>query len=270
VAPGAIPWAADLSAALERQTRRSRNQPTTDNAATGGNVPTTREAPFPKIAMIDQRRNWSPVIESADRPLVSRQGRVPELIVIGCSLGGMHALQVILTNLTRDFCIPIVVAQHRHKKSNEQLPAYFRRQTDLRVVDAEDKQWIEPGHVYLAPADYHLFIERNGGRGELSLSVDDAVRYSRPSIDVLFESAAEAYRDRLLGIVLTGANDDGARGAARIKAHGGIVVAQDPATAEAPAMPRGTIDAVHVDRILRLEEIAPFLTEVCQTALSHS
>ena len=132
-----------------------------------------------------------------DRVLKKPIDRSPELIVIGCSLGGMNALQVILSNLTRDFCIPIVVAQHRHKKSNEGLPAYFRRQTDLKVVDAEDKQWIQPGHVYLAPADYHLLIERNGKRGELSLSVDDAVRYSRPSIDVLFESAADAYSDAL-------------------------------------------------------------------------
>ena len=220
--------------------------------------------------MIERRNNWSPVIDRRDVVAVIPRNIIPELIVIGCSLGGMHALQMILTNLTRDFCVPIVVVQHRHKKSNEQLPAYFRRQTDLRVVDAEDKQWIAPGHVYLAPADYHLLIERNGTRGELSLSVDDAVRHSRPSIDVLFESAAVAYRERLLGIVLTGANDDGARGAARIKAHGGIVIVQDPKTAEAPAMPRGTIDAVHVDRILRLEEIAPFLTEVCEITSSPS
>jgi len=211
---------------------------------------------------------WSPVISPQRDRATSRprdRARKPQLIVIGCSLGGLHALKVILTNLTRDFCVPIVVAQHRHRRSNEALPAYFRRLTDLKVVDAEDKQWIEPGHVYLAPADYHLFVERNGSRGELSLSVDEAVRHSRPSIDVLVESAAEAYGERLIGIVLTGANDDGARGATRIKAHGGIVIAQDPATAEAPAMPRGTIDAVQVDRILRLEQIAPFLAEVCQT-----
>ncbi|MDP9361539.1 MAG: chemotaxis protein CheB [Acidobacteriota bacterium] len=194
----------------------------------------------------------------------------PELIVIGCSLGGMHALQVILSKLTRDFCVPIAVAQHRHKRSNEGLPAYFRRETDLKVVDAEDKQWIEAGHVYLAPADYHLLIERNGARGELSLSVDERVHFSRPSIDVLFESAADAYSDGVVGIILTGANDDGARGAARVKARGGIVVVQDPATAEAPAMPRAAIEASPVDRILRLEEIAPFLIEVCQTTVSHS
>jgi two-component system chemotaxis response regulator CheB len=220
--------------------------------------------------MLERRRDWSPVIEPRDRATARPRNRECELIVIGCSLGGMNALQVILSGLTRHFCIPIVVAQHRHKRSNEGLPSYFRRQTDLKVVDAEDKEWIQPGHVYLAPADYHLLIERNGLRGELSLSVDEAVRHSRPSIDVLFESAADAYGDRLVGVVLTGANDDGTRGAARIKARGGIVIAQDPATAEAPAMPRAAIDAVHVDRILRLEKIAPFLIEVCQPTLSHS
>ena len=169
---------------------------------------------------MERRRNWTPVAERRDRVAKSAG---PELIVIGCSLGGMSALQVILSNLTRDFCVPIAVAQHRHKKSNESLPAYFRRQTDLRVVDAEDKQWIQPGHVYLAPADYHLLIERNGSRG-----------------------------------------------AARIKARGGMVIAQEPETAEAPAMPQATIDAVQVDRILRLEDIAPFLTEVCHPTVSHS
>jgi two-component system chemotaxis response regulator CheB len=221
------------------------------------------------VTTLERRLNWSPVTERRDRVATSAD-RGPELIVIGCSLGGMNALQVILGNLTRDFCVPIAVAQHRHKKSSERLPDYFRRQTDLRVVDAEDKQWIQPGHVYLAPADYHLLIERNGPRGELSLSVDEAVRYSRPSIDVLFESAADAYRDRVIAIVLTGANDDGSRGAARIKARGGMVIAQQPETAEAPTMPMATIQAVQVDRILRLEDIAPFLTEVCHPTVSHS
>jgi two-component system chemotaxis response regulator CheB len=222
------------------------------------------------VTAVERRRNWSPVTERRDRAIVKPRQPSPELVVIGCSLGGMNALQVILSNLTRDFCVPIAVAQHRHKKSNEGLPAYFRRQTDLKVVDAEDKQWIQPGHVYFAPADYHLLIERNGARGELSLSVDEAVRYSRPSIDVLFESAADAYKDRVVGVVLTGANDDGAHGAARIKARGGIVIAQEPETAEAPAMPKAAIQAAQVDRILRLEDIAPFLTEVCHPTVSHS
>ena len=187
-----------------------------------------------------------------------------DLIVVGCSLGGMHALQEILSALPPSFCVPIVVAQHRHKASNEGLPAYFRRRTGLKVVDADDKQWLKPAHVYLAPADYHLLV----AKGELNLSVDEAVRFSRPSIDVLFESAADAYGNRLLGLVLTGSNADGARGAARIKSRGGTVVVQDPATAEAPAMPQAAIDAAQVDRILPLDQIASFLSENCQTAVS--
>lgn len=187
-----------------------------------------------------------------------------ELIVIGCSLGGMHALQTIIGALPKDFCIPIVVAQHRHKNSNDGLPAYFRRSTQFNVVDAEDKQWIKPGHVYLAPADYHLLVER----GEMHLSVDEAVRHSRPSIDVLFESAADAYGAQLIGVVLTGSNEDGARGAKRIKERGGLVVVQDPATAEAPVMPAAVAAMVDVDRILPLESIASFLADVCPAAVS--
>jgi two-component system, chemotaxis family, protein-glutamate methylesterase/glutaminase len=181
----------------------------------------------------------------------------------------MHALQTILSALPKDFCTPIVVAQHRHKKSNEGLPAYFRRATQFTVVDADDKQWIKPSHVYLAPADYHLLVERAGGQGELHLSVDEAVRYSRPSIDVLFESAADAYGRELIGVVLTGANEDGARGAKRIKQRGGVVIVQDPATAEAPQMPQAVAATVNVDRILPLDGIANFLAEVCGTTVSR-
>jgi two-component system chemotaxis response regulator CheB len=192
-----------------------------------------------------------------------------ELVAIGCSLGGMHALQTLLSHLPKDFCVPIVVAQHRHKNSNEGLPAYFRRSTHFNVVDADDKQWIKPSHVYLAPADYHLLVERMGERGELHLSVDEAVRHSRPSIDVLFESAADAYGAQLIGVVLTGSNDDGARGAKRIKEAGGIVVVQDPITAEAPEMPRAVAATAKVDQVLPLEGIASFLADVCRTAVAR-
>jgi two-component system chemotaxis response regulator CheB len=192
-----------------------------------------------------------------------------ELVAIGCSLGGMHALHTLLSQLPKDFCVPIVVAQHRHKKSDEELPAYFRRSTQFNVVDAEDKQWIKPSHVYLAPADYHLLIERMDERGELHLSVDEAVRHARPSIDVLFESAADAYGAQLIGVVLTGSNEDGARGAKRIKESGGMVVVQDPLTAEAPEMPRAVAAAVKVDQVLPLEGIASFLADVCRTAVAR-
>lgn len=186
----------------------------------------------------------------------------PEIIVVGCSLGGMHAIGTILESLSDDFCVPIAVCQHRHKASSEALPSFFRRETGLCVVDVEDKQWVKPGCVYLAPADYHLLVSR----GEFSLSTEAAVGFSRPSIDVMFESAAHAYRDRVTAIVLTGANNDGARGAREIKRLGGIVIVQDPATAEAPVMPQATIDAVRVDRILPLERIGPFLVELCRIA----
>lgn len=189
-----------------------------------------------------------------------------ELVAFGCSMGGMHALQVIFQALPKDFPLPIVVAQHRYRTSSEALPAYFRRNSDLSVVDATDKQWIEPGHVYIAPADYHMLVERTEEHGELSLSVDAAVSYSRPSIDVLFESAADAYGRKAIGVILTGANNDGARGTMRIKQRGGFVIAQDPATAEAPAMPEAAIAAGRVDRILPLERIGPFLVELCRNS----
>ena len=188
----------------------------------------------------------------------------PQLIVVGCSLGGMYSLEKILKALPKDFCIPIAVAQHRHRRSNENLPSFLRRATHMEVVDAEDKQFIRPGKVYLAPADYHLLVEK----GEFNLSVDDAVRHSRPSVDVLFESAADAYGPNLIGIVLTGANGDGAQGARRIKKRGGVVIAQDPKTAEATEMPQAVIATGAVDQILNLEEIAAFLAERCKPALT--
>ena len=187
-----------------------------------------------------------------------------ELIVVGCSLGGMRALEKILSGLPKDFCIPMAVVQHRHRQSNEGLPSFLRRASHMEVVDADDKQWIKPGTVYLAPADYHLLV----AKGEFNLSKDDLVRGSRPSIDVLFETAADAYGPAVIGIVLTGANEDGANGARRIKQRGDTVIAQDPETAEAPTMPRAVIAAGVVDQILRLNDIAPFLVERCRLALT--
>jgi two-component system, chemotaxis family, protein-glutamate methylesterase/glutaminase len=189
-----------------------------------------------------------------------------ELIVIGCSMGGMHALEIIFRAFPKNFRVPIVVVQHRYKTSGDALPGYFRRHCDLQVVDATDKQWVKPGHVYIAPADYHLLVEREGEHGELSLSVDAAVAYSRPSIDVLFESAADAYQQSVAAVILTGANSDGTRGAKRVRQRGGFVIAQDPSTAEAPAMPEAAIAAGCVDRILPLDRIGPFLVELCRNS----
>ena len=186
-----------------------------------------------------------------------------QLIVLGCSMGGMNAMEQVFSALPKSFPVPIVVAQHRYRTSGEALPSFLRRHSKLNVVDALDKQWVHPGNVYLAPADYHLLVDHGG---ELSLSVDAAVSYSRPSIDVLFESAADAYASGCVGVVLTGANADGARGATRIKQRGGFVVVQDPKTAESPAMPQAAIDATRVDRILPLNRIGPFLVELCRNS----
>jgi two-component system chemotaxis response regulator CheB len=201
-------------------------------------------------------RSWS------DGRVLTEAARKYEIVCIGCSMGGMDALKTIFGVLPKDFSVPIAVVQHRYRTSNEGLPAFLRRHSKLNVVDTTDKEWIKPGTVYLAPANYHLLVER----GELSLSVDEAVAYSRPSIDVLFESATDAYGAGVIGVVLTGANADGARGAARIKSRGGFVVVQDPATAESPAMPQAAIDATRVDRILPLDRIGPFLVELCRSS----
>ena len=186
-----------------------------------------------------------------------------QLIVLGCSKGGMSAMEQIFGALPAEFPVPIVAAQHRYRTSGDALPDFLRRHSKLQVVDATDKQWIHPGNVYLAPADYHLLVDRSG---ELSLSIDAAVAYSRPSIDVLFESAADAYHAHTIAVVLTGANADGARGAKRIKERGGFVVVQDPKTAEAPEMPAAAIAAARVDRILPLDRIGPFLVELCRNS----
>ena len=196
------------------------------------------------------------VPRSAGRP-------APQLIVIGCSLGGMQALETILCSLPANFETPIAIAQHRHKKSSGRLPDHYRHSCKVRTMDADDKQWIEPSTVYFAPADYHLLVEK----GEFNLSVDEQVQYARPSIDVLFESAADAYGKSLIGVILTGANNDGAAGVKRIKKQGGFVIAQDPATAEAPQMPSAAIATGAVDQILPLEEVGPFLVERCGLAL---
>lgn len=182
----------------------------------------------------------------------------PEIIVIGTSLGGFKALEQVLGGLDPEFEIPIAVVQHRHKSSNEILGTSLQRSIGRPVVDADDKQKIERGKVYLAPANYHLLIEDD----TFALSVDDPVAYSRPSVDVLFESAADAFGARCLAIILTGANSDGARGASCVKKQGGVVLVQDPGTAEAADMPKSAIASTKVDRILPLNGISEFLNSL--------
>jgi two-component system chemotaxis response regulator CheB len=184
-----------------------------------------------------------------------------EIVVIGTSYGGLSALQVLLPALAEDFTLPVVIVQHRRKDNDDGLCDFLRRRSHLPLNEPNDKEPIEPGRVYLAPRDYHLLIDQ----GSFALSTGSPVIHARPSIDVLFESAADAYRERAVGVVLTGANRDGGLGLARIKAQGGLAVVQDPETAESPAMPRAALAATEVDRVLPLAEIAPFLNSLCHT-----
>jgi two-component system, chemotaxis family, protein-glutamate methylesterase/glutaminase len=181
----------------------------------------------------------------------------PQIVVIGASLGGLHAVRTLLSALPEDFGPAIAVVQHRHRSSDDRLSGLLASVTPLQVIDVVDKQPVEPGKVFLAPPDYHLLIDE----GRFSLSVDELVNYSRPSIDLLFESAADAYGSGTVAVVLTGANDDGARGARKIRLAGGTVIVQDPATAEAPAMPRAAVELAGADQILPLEQIGPFLAK---------
>lgn len=181
-----------------------------------------------------------------------------DLIVIGTSLGGLHALNVVLGALPAGFQCPIVIVQHRKPDADETLTVLLQERCHLPVREAEDKEPLVPGCVYLAPAGYHLLVER----GNLALSTEAPVNYARPSIDVLFESAARAYGARVVGVLLTGANADGAQGLGAIKRAGGLTVAQDPADVEARTMPEAAIKIGAVDMILPLEEIGKFLARI--------
>lgn len=186
---------------------------------------------------------------------------VYELIVIGTSWGGLQAVSRLLDELPREVEQPIVVAQHRSPESVDLGLEHLLQNHTVRLVeDAVDKVALEPLHVYLAPPDYHLLVEH----GSLALSTEAPVQFARPSIDVLFESAADAYGERVIGIVLTGANDDGAAGLRRIKECGGVAIVQDPATSERRRMPDAAIAATVADAVLPVEEMAPFLLGLCR------
>lgn len=183
-----------------------------------------------------------------------------DLVVVGASWGGLGALRVLLGGLPAGFGAPVVVVQHRSSDSHPSaLRELLGAATALGTREVEDKQPLESGWVYLAPPDFHALVEHD----HLELSVEAAVAHSRPSIDVLFESAAESRRDRCVGVVLTGANSDGAAGLARIAELGGAAIVQDPASAERAEMPRAALDAVPEARVVPLEEIAGLLIELC-------
>jgi two-component system, chemotaxis family, protein-glutamate methylesterase/glutaminase len=171
------------------------------------------------------------------------------VVVIGSSLGGLQAVATVLAALPEGFHLPIVIAQHRATvpPSDGELPAIWQRHTSLVVCDAVDKAPILPGRVYVAPADYHLMIET---RDRLALSTEGPVLWARPSIDVLFDTAAEAYRGGVIGMILTGASADGSKGLRAIRASGGCALVQEPTSAECGVMPRAALAATSVNHVL--------------------
>jgi two-component system, chemotaxis family, protein-glutamate methylesterase/glutaminase len=179
-----------------------------------------------------------------------------DLVCMGASWGGLKAVGQVLADLPEDFDLPVAIAQHRHRDSQaETLAELLQAKTDRPVLDVDDKIPIASRHVYVAPPNYHLLVER----GSFALSVDEHIQYARPSIDVLFETAAHAYGAGVIGIILTGANADGALGLARIKNAGGVALIQDPRGAARRTMPEAAIAATVADAVLPVEEIANFL-----------
>jgi two-component system chemotaxis response regulator CheB len=186
-----------------------------------------------------------------------------EIAVIGTSWGGLAALHQILAALPSSFRLPVIVVQHRHKDSGQFLSRVLQDDTRLCVCEVEDKAPIVGGNIYIAPANYHVLVER----GHLALSTEEPVSFSRPSIDVTFISAADAYRSGVVGVVLTGANSDGARGLKRVVDRGGIAVVQKPDTAESPVMPSAALTSVPTARVLTLAGIASFLAALAVKAV---
>ena len=183
-----------------------------------------------------------------------------DLIAVGASWGGLQAVGTLLDGLRSEVDAPVVVVQHRGPQAHRGLlEVLLQEHVERRVSEPDDKTPIERSHVYVAPADYHLLVED----GRFALSLEQHVNYARPSVDVLFQSVAEEYGERAIGIVLTGANLDGAAGLAAIKARGGVAIVQDPASAARGTMPEAAIAATEADAVLPLEEIAPFLYGLC-------
>ena len=182
----------------------------------------------------------------------------PEAVVIGVSAGGLKALSSILPVLPRDFALPVMIVIHLPPGKKSIVSDLFAEKCEVIVREAEDKEPIQPGVVYFAPPDYHLLVEPEH---VLSLSSDEPVLFSRPSIDVLFETAADAYGPALIGVILTGANNDGANGLKAVMAGGGVCLVERPDEAYSQMMPQSAIAAVPSASVLGLDDIAAYLRE---------
>jgi two-component system chemotaxis response regulator CheB len=177
-------------------------------------------------------------------------------VAIGASAGGVQALLRILPALPAGYPLPVLIVVHVPPDRNNALVPLFQAQCQVTVKEAEDKEPALAGVVYFAPSDYHLLVERDGS---LSLSSDELVNHSRPSIDVLLQSSADAFGSALAAVILTGANCDGAIGLSAVMAAGGAVVVEDPERAFAPAMPAAALEACPSARVMPLDAIAPYL-----------
>ena len=181
-----------------------------------------------------------------------------DLVVVGTSWGGLAALRTLVGGLPATFKMAMALVQHRHKESDHLLRTLLQEHSPLQVFEIEDKMPLEQGRIYVAPPDYHTLVEP----GHFSLSTEAPVRFSRPSIDVTFLSAADSYGHRTVGIVLTGANADGSEGLRRISDRGGLAIIQDPATAESMLMPTAAVKAVPRARVMNLMEMTKFIASL--------
>ncbi|MDB4950010.1 MAG: CheB methylesterase [Gemmatimonadetes bacterium] len=179
------------------------------------------------------------------------------MVAVGASAGGLAALRALVAGLPPGFDLPVAVVQHRSRDSYL-LCELLQECSSLPVHEVNDKEEVRDGYVYIAPPDYHMLVDD----GYFSLSVDEPVRYSRPSIDVTFQSVAETYGPDAIGVVLTGANADGAAGLRCIREAGGAAVVQDPETAEVRVMPQAALKAVPDACVLEMARIGPYLAAI--------
>ena len=177
------------------------------------------------------------------------------LVVMGASQGGLVAMQRLLGQLSGKFALPVVIVLHRGRQQGKLLTELLQKTSPLTVVEAEDKTALIDGRIYVAPADYHLLVDGN----HLALSTERPVNCARPSIDVLFESAAYAGAERLIAVLLTGAGSDGVKGLKTVKEHGGYIIVQDPQEAENPVLPKAALAEVEADAVLTIDEMARYL-----------
>ena len=180
-------------------------------------------------------------------------------VVIGASAGGVQALLQILPSLPASYPLPVLIVVHVPPDRDNALVSLFQARCQIKVREAEDKEPLLPGVVYFAPSDYHLLVEKDG---TLSLSSDELVNHSRPSIDVLLESAADAFGNELVGVILTGANDDGARGLQAVVEAGGVAIVEDPAEAYASAMPAASLRASPSAKAMKVAAIASYVSSL--------